>query len=367
MNILDRISPRMRRWLKRVGIALAALVVLAAVPILWVETACMTRPEPIRPVASIIQPQYQRAEINTYLTYPEWSIVHAYEDLAAVMRRTSESDFDYFGAIRRFWGSLCQISNLASSRGTIGGDYKLMLYTIGLSFAGEMGIKGAYEKTLGRVTSWIAAPNRTPEDAFALAVADDYAKFLRQTPWYEYPFGATLARFWRDTPLTGGNIVRKLERRIALSLEWGLKSIYAKAIAIGAAASPAPLRIRSVVENLSSEDLAADPRITQIEQRGNLSVIETDRYAVFTSIIRGLAARNHDFSEIAGNRNIMMTVFAQSSALPAAIPAKVLISIPVETRPGSYRLALDVKVADLTKLIRALGGANLVLDHVYDY
>ena len=30
MNILDRISPRMRRWLKRVGIALAALVVLAA-------------------------------------------------------------------------------------------------------------------------------------------------------------------------------------------------------------------------------------------------------------------------------------------------------------------------------------------------
>lgn len=363
----DRHRPRWRRWLKRFGIGIAALAVLAAMPILWVETACMTRPEPIRREASIIDPRYQRAEINTYLTYPEWSIVHAYEDLAAVMRRTSESDYDYFGSIRRYWGSLCRISTLASSRGTVSGEYKLMLYTIGLSFAGEMGIKGAYEKTLGRVTAWTAAPERTPEDAFALAVADDYAKFLRQTPWYEYPFGATLQSYWRETPLTGGNVIRKIERRVALSLEWGLKALYAKVIAIGAAASPAPLRIRSVVENLANDDLDADRRITRIETRGNHSIIETDRYAVFTEIIRGLAARNRDFSEIAGNRNILVTVFAGAATVPATVPGKLLIAVPVETRPGAYRLALDVKVADLTKLIRALDGANLVLDHVYDY
>ncbi len=364
---LDRIPPRAWRWLKRAGIGLCVVVAIAAVPVLWVETSCKAPREIAASEPSLLDAAHRRDEINTYLTYPEWSIVHAYEDLAAVMRRTSESDFDYFGSIRRFWSSLCGINRLASSRGTIAGDYKLMLYTIGLSFAGEMGIKGAYEKTIGRVTAWIAGGRKTPEDQFALVVADDYAAFLRQVPWYEYPFGKTLGRFWSETPLTGGNVIRKAERRVALSLEWGIKSVYAKAIAIGAASSPAPLRIRSVVVGLTDEDVAADPRITLIERHGDKAIIETDRYATLTEIIRGLAARNRDFSEIAGNRNIMVTVFAERDTLPPDIPAKVLLSVPVEARPGWRRLVTDVKVGELTQLIRSLHRANLVLDHVYDY
>lgn len=364
---LERIPSGLRRWLKRAGIGLAALVAVAAIPVLWVETTCKAPRETVASEPSLLAADYRRDEINTYLTYPEWSIVHAYEDLAAVMRRSSESDFDYFGAIRRYWSNLCGISRLASSRGTISGEYKVMLYTIGLSFAGEMGIKGIYEKTIGRVTAWIARSHKTPEDQFALTVADDYAAFLRQVPWYEYPFGTTLGRFWRETPLLGGNVVRKVERRVALSLEWGIKSVYAKAIAIGAASTPAPLRIRSVVNGLTEEDVAADPRIKLIERRGDKVIIETDRYATFTEIIRGLAVRHRDFSEIAGNRNIMVTVFAESDTLPPEIAATVLLAVPVEARPGWRRLVTDVRVADLTQLIRSLDRANLVLDHVYDY
>ena len=50
-----------------------------------------------------------------------------------------------------------------------------MLYIIGISFAAEMGIKGFYEETVGRVTAWLRGPERTPEDEFALKVADEYA------------------------------------------------------------------------------------------------------------------------------------------------------------------------------------------------
>ena len=127
-----------------------------------------------------------------------------------------------------------------------------MLYTIGLSFAAEMGLKGLYELTIGRFTAWFRGPKRTPEDEFALAVAEDYAAFLRQTPWYEYPFGSKLAQFWIETPMAYGSAVRKLERRIALSLEYGGKAVYAKLIGLGAAASPAPLTIRSVVKGLDA-------------------------------------------------------------------------------------------------------------------
>jgi hypothetical protein len=359
---------RLERVLAWTGLALSVLLAFALQPILHNEVSCMAPAATPRPPAvTLIEPAHRRDEVNTYLTYPEWSIVHAYEDLAAVTRTSREADYDAFGAVFRYWSSLCSISRFASSRGPISTDYKVMLYTIGLSFSIEMGIKGLYEKTIGRATSVLAGGRPTPEDAFALAVAEDYARFLRQVPWYEYPFGTTLWRFWRETPIVGGNALRKIERRMALSLEWGTKAIYAKVIALGAAASPAPLRIRSVVMGLTDADLAADPRITLVARYDDRAVIETDRYATFTSILVGLAARGRDIVEIAGNRHIMVTVLSPQPELPSGLDAKLLLAVPVAARPGWHRLALDVKMKGLAPLLRGTGAHGLVLDHVYDY
>ena len=90
---------------------------------------------------------------------------------------------------------------------------------LGISFTGEMGVKGAYEKTIGKLTEWIRGRKPTPEDIFAHKAADDYAAFLRQTPWYEFPFGKTLARFWRETSWSSPSYIRSIERRLALSVE----------------------------------------------------------------------------------------------------------------------------------------------------
>lgn len=355
---------RRSRALALAGLAVSVLLAFALQPILHNELSC-TAARPAAP--SLIEPAQRRDEVNSYLTYPEWSIVHAYEDLAAVTRASREGDYDAFGTIGRYWSSLCSISQYASRRGPISTDYKVMLYTIGLSFSLEMGLKGFYEKTFGTLTSVLAGGRRTPEDAFALAVAEDYARFLRQVPWYEYPFGATLWRFWRETPILGGNIVRKIERRVALSLEWGSKALYAKVIALGAAASPAPLRIRSVVAGLTDADIAADPRITLVARSEDRAIIETDRYATFTRILEGLAGRGRDIVEIAGNRHIMVTVLSPVPDLPVGVRAKLLLAVPVSTRPDWYRIAADVKVTDLAHVLRSLAPQGLVLDHVYDY
>jgi hypothetical protein len=360
----------LKRVLKWLGLGLAGLALLAIIPVLWIETYCAAGARvSSTQYASLLPPADRREEVNSYLTYPEWSIVHAYEDLAAVTRRGSESDYDYFAAVRRFWSSLCSISQMASARGTISGEYKVMLHVIGLSFAAEMGVKGAYEKSIGRVTAWLRGNSRTPEDTFALVLADDYAAFLRQTPWYEFPFGQRLLQFWRETPLVGGNIVRKLERRIALTLEWGTKSIYAKLIAVGAAATPAPLRIKSVIADLIVDDVIADGRIKVLEVRDQATIIETDRYRTLTEIMQGLAARGRNFTEIAGNQNILVTVFAPTTFNTATLPASAVLvfEVPVGARPGWRRLALDVKVPTLTALIRGLETTGLQLEHVYDY
>jgi hypothetical protein len=361
---------RPSRWrrLKRFGVGLAVLAALAALPVLYIETLCVVARQPAQAGSAPILPAAdRREEVNSYLTYPEWSIVHAYEDLAAVTRRSSESDYDYFGAIGRYWSSLCRLTTLASSRGTISGEYKIMLHVIGLSFAAEMGVKGLYEKTVGRVTAFVRGASRTPEDEFALALADDYAAFLRQTPWYEYPFGRKLWSFWTTTPVWGGNIVRKLERRIALSAEWGFKALYARVIGIGAAAAPAPLRIRSVVADLTRDDIAADPRIKLIETRPGASIIETDRYRTFTEIIAGLARRGRNFTEIAGNRAILVTAFAPHGQHAPPAGTNLLFTVPSAARPGWNRLALDVNITRLTEVIRDLERSGRILEHVYDY
>jgi hypothetical protein len=192
---------------------------------------------------SVLSPEERRNEVDSYITYPEWAIVYAYDDFAAVTRRGSESDFHYLDSIRSFWTSLCAVKRVAPQHGQVTIDYNAMLYIIGPSFTAEMGAKGLYEKTIGALSAWVRGPTRTPEDEFALKVADDYAHFLRQTPWFAYPFFDTLKRFWTEDPLTGGNPIRKVERRLGLSLEYAFKAVYAKAIGALAGFSPADLRI----------------------------------------------------------------------------------------------------------------------------
>ena len=364
-----KLSRRLRRLTKFFAILIGLGVVIMAVTIGIVETKCRAPLAPSNtPFRSALDAADRRDAINSYLSYPEWSIVHAYEDLAGVMRQGSESDFQYMRSISGFWSSLCGVKKLASSRGRISFDFNSMLYVIGVSFTAEMGIKGLYETTIGSLTAWIRGPAKTPEDQFALGVADDYAALLRQVPWYEFPFGQKLARFWADTPLLGGNVIRKLERRIALTLEYGSKALYARVIKQLAGLNPAALRIRSVVRNLDASDVAADNRINIVKGMGDFKVlIETPRYRDFTSIIRGLSARGRDVVEIAGNDTILVTLVVPDKKLAEPAFANPLFAVPIQARAGFQRVGLDLKVTQLTPFIRSISGSDVEFEHVYDY
>jgi hypothetical protein len=242
-----------------------------------------------------------------------------------------------------------------------------MLYIIGLSFTAEMAVKGIYERTVGQLTVWLR-PGPTDEDRFALRLADDYARFLQQTPWYEYPFGTEFARFWRETPLSGPGLVRKIERRIGLSLEYGVKAAYAAVLGYAAGLSPADLRIRSVVRGLDASDAAAEPRIVVVRDLGQgLALIETPRYRAFTEILRGLAARGREVVEIAGNRQVLTTVLLPGGMATDFPQGAAIFAFPIQSRPDWRRVGLDTRVPQLSGLIRAVEGRGAVFEHVYDY
>ncbi len=365
----------MRRWLTRVALALLVVVALCAAPILWVETSChgagLRAPE-ARLDGLDAEPGYRRAEGDSFLTFPEWNIVYAYADLAGVTKQRSESHFDYLESVGGFWRSLCTATAAASGVGPATPDQKATNYIIALSFSAEMAIKGAWERTIGALSITAAGEHATAEDRFALRLYDDYAAFLKQTPWYRFPFAVELGRFWSQTPFVEpgvglGGYVRKVERRIALSLEWGVKALYAKAMAALAGLSPADLSIKSVVAGLSDDDIAREPRIRRLRDVApGQTLIETPRYDAFTDIMRGFAQSSRSFLEIAGARRILTTALVRDGAAPQT-NARALFANPIQSKPGWRRVGYDVDVRDLTAHIAEVERQGAVFEHAYDY
>src|SRR5919197_5726456 len=101
----------MRRWVKPLVLSLVALAIILVLPILWIEIACTarrdTRPAPVRLVSDA---RYARRVSDSYLTFPEWHIVYAYDDLAGVLRQGDPSRFAYGQQIFGYWASFCGVS-----------------------------------------------------------------------------------------------------------------------------------------------------------------------------------------------------------------------------------------------------------------
>ncbi|WP_315834936.1 hypothetical protein [Bradyrhizobium prioriisuperbiae] len=363
---------RLKRCLVRLVFALVVIAALIAFPILRVEHSCIATPvnrAAAAPAFNITDANYRRAEGNSFLSYPEWYIVHAYADLAGVTARASESAFDYLAAISGFWSSLCSSTSVATRIGAVTADQKTTNYVIGISFTLEMAIQGLYERTVGALTARQPA-ERTAEDAFNLRLLQEYAAFLQQTPWYQYPFKAELGRLWSEVPFHWS--VRSVERRVSLSLQYGVKALYAAAIRYAAGYAPADLTIKSVVGGLDQTDVAAEPRIKPIREitatdGTRASLIETPRYQALTEIIQGLGARRRTLLEIAGNRRILTTVIVPPGKTLNLAGAVEIFSIPIQSDPGARRLGFDTTVTSLAAQAGAVEAQGGRFEHAYDY
>jgi hypothetical protein len=346
--------------------------VILSAPILWIEATCgAPREQPTRRRTVLVnEPGYARRESDSYLSYPEWHIVYAYEDLAGVLRRGDESDFAYGRQIVGFWRSLCRLRRAVTVRENVAADTKVMLYTIGWSFTVELAIKGAYEKTVGRAFEWLRGPGKTAEDEFAARDVQAYARFLRQTPWYAYPFYSRLTAYWRETPLRGAHLPRTLERRGVFTGEYGTKAVYGALIGFASATAlgTADLEIQTVVVGLKPADVAGEPRIKIVRELGSgRTLVRTPRYQAYTDLVVRLARRGRNIAEIAGNHRILVTVLAPQGPLPALPDMSELFSVPIQSRPDRRRIGLDVSVERLAATIRTLESAGVSIEHIYDY
>lgn len=358
-----------KRWKILIGFGVFTLVA-ALTPIVYIETRC-TAPLPGLDASRAFQsrlpgPAGRRGEARTWLTYPEWYIVYSADSYGRYLGAGSRpSGFPYFRQISGFWSGLCSV-NRASAPSGGAGDAKVMLYTIGLSFSAEMAVKAAYENTLGRLAEWIGG-HRSADDAYNAQVWRHYGAFMHETPWYRFPFGRVLSGLWSTE--SGGAGFRHWERRLALSLEYGVKAGYAALIgwASGATLGRDELTLRFVARARPATLAAIDPRLRPVERLGGgLVAVEAPRYAQFTDLLRRLAETSVEISEIAGNDDIFVTLLVPD-AYRAPEGALAMLEMPLDDRPGWRRVGLAVKVPRLLALIRETRAAGGEVEHVYDY
>jgi hypothetical protein len=356
-----------RRW--RVAIVLVAVVAATIlIPVVYIEGGCRA-PLPGATAGatyrSILQPRERRPEGRTWLTYPEWHIVYEADSYGRHLSSGEPpSRFAFGGQIASFWSSYCTVNRLTRDSASAG-DTKVMIYTIGISYSIELGVKAAYENTIGRLSEWLGGWH-SADDRYAAWVQTRYGAFMHETPWYRFPFGEAFAGVWRThEPSAWG---RHWERRFASSAEFGVKAGYAKLIdaATGATLGRDELTLRLVARGSPAQLTAIDPRLKAVRvPRAGLTVLEAPRYAQFTDIVARMAAAGTTLVEIAGNDDIFVTFLQRNGSSPPSF-GTVLMTMPA-AQAGWQRVGVSVKVAQLLDLVRAAAAGGGVLEHVYDY
>jgi hypothetical protein len=310
---------------------------------------------------------YRREEASTYLTLPEWYIVYNADEYARALTTRPPSAFPYVGSIAQYWryyGSAC-----SATRGhyPFSGGNHLMLAVIGSSFSIEYALKGFYENTVGRLTEWVSGHD-TPEDAFARATATEYGTFMHTVPWYDFPFAQKLKALWTTTPATGPQMVRKWERRVALTAEYGVKAVYGWSIGGGshAAYGQEALTIYARVRNASA-DVFAGGAVKKVGDIGGDAIVVIPRYEAFTGHALRMIAQGVRFVDVAGNDEILVTVLAPAGWNVPDASTPVVLDDRILTDVTMRRVGVKVPVPALHTFVSRVQTSGARVEHLYDY
>lgn len=348
----------MKRFFKWLGLSLLALIVGLIAPVGYVELACRPAGQAASYTA-MLPAEHHRAEGRTLLTYPEWHIVHAYDDYAQVIRSGDPHDYRFLPSIGGFWTSLCSLSKASEPHGGFPAEFKQTIYTIGVSFTAELLAKALYEETIGRIATALRGNTRAPLDDLSAQQATQYSQFLRQVPWYRWDFATDAAAL--DDAATA--VFRDRERRFALGIEYGVKAKYAQVIAAAVAnMEPDALRLRMIVSGLSATDLSAYEGVQVIDDRGSQGIeIDTPRYRALTELLFQMAQAGGEFVEIAGNDDILFSMTSDEPTFENA-----LYSFERQGYGDTRHLVL-LPVSKLAIALRGIDGRVNRLEHIHDY
>jgi hypothetical protein len=319
----------------------------------------------------VTPPEHRRGIEQTFLTYPEWFLVFSPAEYARFLHDGGRpSDFPFMGHVGQFWSGYKAVFDEQRAQGyPLNPGYHLMILVIGTSTTVEYTLRSGYEGTVGRLSEALGGHD-TPEDRYAAQVAQDYVDFIRVLPWYQYDFSGKLVGLWRGTPAFGPHMIRKWERRFALSTEYLVKAIYGQIIK-GATGTiyDKPILVTAIVVRTAPQ---ADPALPDVHVLRTLpdgrALITVPRYDAFTRYAQALAKQGVNFDEIAGNKTVMLvSLVGAADWRPATGVDKVLFEQPILTQPGRKRIVLTARVPELAETLREWSQEGVQVEHLFDY
>lgn len=324
------------------------------------------------PAPSLTPAAYRRGVEQSFLTYPEWFLVHSPEEYATFVRERSPSDFPYLRQVVQFWRGYLAVARATRARhDPPNSGYHVMIGVIGFSTTVEYGLKAIYEWLVGRPAELLRGPALTAEDRLGAQVAQEYVDFIRVRPWYEFDFLARVGRLWRLDEGRSVSRVRTWERRFALTQEYLGKAAYGWLIgAATRAAYAAESTVTAVV--LERLPVTAGTRLPELKVLATYPdgalLVSLPRYAAFGDYALELARSGAAFREIAGNSSVILV----SARVPRTLttpPAdfQLLFREPLAIDDERERIVGVVPIARLANVLPALAEPPGQLEHVYDY
>ncbi|GAA5163476.1 hypothetical protein [Viridibacterium curvum] len=326
-------------------------------------------------VAAPLAPlEHRRGLEQTWLSVPEWYRVHSPTEFAAYLSHDGKpSDFPWLGHVGQLWGSYAAATRaqLRDARSAPNAGYHLTNLATAGGTSVEYSLRAGYELTAGRLAELTRGVAPTAEETLAARVAQDYADFIRTRPWYEFDFFAQLAAVWRDTGAWGPDLLRKWERKYALTTEYLAKGLCAQLVRLVAPASASSDKPTTaiVVDRWLDRIDGAWPemqRLRSYQTGGQLLLVP--RHAAFSIISTAIARSGANFVEIAGNgpeAPILLSVLAGQDWKPRK--GAVLLRQPVLTQPRVTQVVFSVPISALAESLRDLDTQGLRLEHLHDY
>ncbi len=335
--------------------------------------------------------EYKRPHDDAYTGIPEWFIVYNSAEYARTLENAAPSDFHYFGAIGEYWRQYDAVKLLVASSTHDNSEYMKVLRIIGISYTVELAIKGVYENTLGRIFEYIRGDNKVYEEKVAAQMNTDYAQFLYDYPWYDFPYSKYLSLLWfgdnkveSDKMETSfGQYIRKGERLCMLSLEIGIKTAYAKVIAYATHQS------FGVQDDMVSAVVVYD---SDLASHTDYKIISAAHYQPFTRALiaemniaedpfRNIEdrARYSNFAvlDIAGNDSVAISFVTDKGYMTAEkikeMKMKEILRNSEYTwdengeKTEKERIHVEVNVRDLSSIYKNLLDKTIEIDHIYDF
>ncbi|SFC73978.1 hypothetical protein [Spirosoma endophyticum] len=326
----------------------------------------VSNPHPVTPVEHI------RPADQTFLTYPEWFLVHSPAEIADYAHVKTTTTFPYVSHIKQLWQSYSVVYDQIKGSFPFNTGYHIMIWVIGVSTTVEYAMKSLYETIVGRLTNPTHGEVVTDEDKFNARFAQDYVDFIRVSPWYEFDFASRIPALLSGTSFFGTHFLRKCDRKYMLLTELLVKAGYGYLIKLGTKAS--------YDEALPTTAVIIDQLPTAITtgRPGSVSPTKTyadgsallllPRYEAFHPAVSALAQQGVTFREIAGNNSaLLLTVLAPATWQPASPDFRLVFTQPILTKPGLKRVALVTQVKWLDKTVRFVNEQGVKIEHVYDY